>query len=97
MPTAVVSGRVDHRIKQDVDVIIRAAGSTVGNVINDVWQTIAKTGKLPQSPEALEERDKQRSTFDSFKVWFESLPAQNEAYAHMTDDEILAMRLDDYV
>ena len=43
MPTVVVSGRVDEGVKLHADAIIRAAGSTVNGVINDVWQTIVST------------------------------------------------------
>ena len=96
MPTAVVSGRVDEEIKRQADVIIRAAGTTVGNVINDVWHGIAETGELPQTPEQAEKRLEERRTFDSFVQWFEALPAQNVAYAQMSDEEILALRVDDY-
>ena len=96
MPTAVVSGRVDESLKRQADVIIRAAGTTVGNVINDVWRTIAETGELPVSPAQAEERLAKQKTFDSFLRWFNTLPPQNDAYARMTDDEILALRVDDY-
>lgn len=96
MPTAVVSGRVDEDLKRKADVIIRAAGTTVGNVINDVWRTIAETGDLPATPMQVDERLAKREGFDAFVEWFEALPQQNEAYAGMTDDEILAQRVDDY-
>ena len=45
MSTVVVSGRVDEDVKLRADAIIRAAGSTVNGVINDVWQTIRPSGK----------------------------------------------------
>ena len=96
MPTAVVSGRVDEELKRQADVIIRAAGTTVGNVINDVWHTIVTTGELPVSPAQAQERRAKQQTFDSFLQWFNALPPQNDAYARMTDDEILALRVDDY-
>ena len=39
---------------------------------------------------------KSPDAFASFMEWFDGLPPQNEAYAGMTDDEILAGRVDDY-
>ena len=97
MPTAVVSGRIDEELKRRADVIIRSAGSSVGRVINDVWHSIAETGELPKSPSISQETRSKRLAFDSFMDWFGSLPAQNDVYAALSDDEILAMRIDDYV
>lgn len=96
MPTVVISGRVDQDVKLRADAIIRAAGSTVGRVINDVWETIAATGELPNSPAHANEQAAKRAAFSSFMDWFEELPPQNGAYAGMSDDEILAGRVDDY-
>ena len=95
MPTVVVSGRVDEDIKLRADVVIRAAGSSVARVISDVWRSIAESGELPTSPELSDEQAEKRVAFESFMVWFNGLPPQNEAYAHLTDDEILAGRVDD--
>lgn len=96
MPTVVVSGRVDEGVKLHADAIIRAAGSTVNGVINDVWQTIVSTGQIPAPPAAADEQVEKRAAFASFMEWFNELPPQNEAYEGMTDDEILAGRVDDY-
>ena len=96
MPTVVVSGRVDEGVKLRADAVIRAAGSTVAGVINDVWQTIATTGQIPVSPELADEQTKRRVAFASFMEWFEALPQQDETFAQLTDDEILAGRVDDY-
>lgn len=97
MPTAVVSGRVDEDVKRRADVIIRKSGSSVGAVINDVWQTIVETGELPASPSQVQELQSKRATFGAFMKWFDSLPAQNDAFDGMTDDEILSWRVNDYV
>ena len=43
MATAIVSGRVDAAVKERAGVYIRAAGSSVGDVINDLWTYIART------------------------------------------------------
>lgn len=96
MPTVVISGRVDEDVKVRADAVIRAAGSSVARVISDVWQTIAETGEVPVSPAVADEQAERRAAFESFMEWFDALPPQNEAFAHMTDDEILAGRVDDY-
>ncbi len=96
MPTVVISGRVDEDVKARADAIIRASGSTVNGVINDVWQTIVSTGQIPVPPATADEQAEKRAVFNSFMDWFDSLPPQNEAFARMTDDEILAGRVDDY-
>ena len=48
MATAVVSGRVDEKIRQRADAYIRAAGSTPAEVIKVVWENIARTGEVPE-------------------------------------------------
>ncbi|MBQ9005689.1 MAG: type II toxin-antitoxin system RelB/DinJ family antitoxin [Atopobiaceae bacterium] len=96
MPTVVVSGRVDEDVKVRADAVIRAAGSSVARVINDVWRSIADSGELPSAPELSSKQSKKRAAFESFMEWFDGLPPQNETVARMTDDEILAGRLDDY-
>lgn len=97
MPTAVVSGRVDEDVKRRADIIIRSSGQTVAGVIADVWQGIVETGRLPERPGLPDEQAEKRRAFESFMEWFESLPAQNERFAGMTDDEILALKVDEYV
>lgn len=55
MATAIVSGRVDAAVKERAGVYIRAAGSSVGDVINDLWTYIARTKSVPHfsdEPEA---------------------------------------------
>ena len=47
MATAVVSGRVDEKVRQRADAYIRAAGSTPAEVIKVVWENIARTGEVP--------------------------------------------------
>lgn len=96
MSTVVVSGRVDEDVKIRADAIIRSEGSSVARVISDVWQTIVDTGQLPESPVRANREADRRVTFDSFMEWFDGLPPQSEAYLHMTDDEILESRVDDY-
>ena len=96
MPTVVVSGRVDEDVKLRADAVIRAAGSSVARVINDVWRSIAESGELPAATGFKDEQAEKRTTFHSFMEWFDGLPPQSESFARMTDDEILAGRVDDY-
>lgn len=96
MATVVVSGRVEESVKLRADAVIRSAGSTVAAVISDVWQSIAETGQLPSSSAHADERAEKQAAFSSFMEWFEMLPSQNEGFAHLTDEEILAGRVDDY-
>ena len=44
MATAIVSGRVDEAVKERAGAYIHAAGLTVGDVINRLWEYIAATG-----------------------------------------------------
>lgn len=48
MATAVISGRVDARLKERADAYLRAAGVTAGDVIRAVWERIARTGEIPE-------------------------------------------------
>lgn len=52
MATAVVSGRVDEKVRQRADAYIRAAGSTPAEVIKVVWENIARTGEVPEAASA---------------------------------------------
>ena len=54
MATAVVSGRVDEKVRQRADAYIRAAGSTPAEVIKVVWENIARTGEVPEEVPAEE-------------------------------------------
>ena len=54
MATAVISGRVDEKIRQRADAYIRAAGSTPAEVIKVVWEHIARTGEVPEAAPAEE-------------------------------------------
>lgn len=47
MATALVAGRVDSEIKERADAYIARAGETQASVIRSVWETIARTGKVP--------------------------------------------------
>lgn len=47
MATAVISGRVDERVKARAELFIHAAGLSAGDVIRMVWEHIAQTGEIP--------------------------------------------------
>ncbi|HIZ18319.1 MAG TPA: type II toxin-antitoxin system RelB/DinJ family antitoxin [Candidatus Olsenella stercoravium] len=53
MATAVVSGRVDEKVRQRADAYIRAAGFTPAEVIKVVWENIARTGEVPEETPAV--------------------------------------------
>ena len=99
MPTAVVSGRVDVKLKRQVDAILSTHGTTANDVIGAVWEQIAQTHEVPMriKPEEAERLARQRAKFAEFEKFLETLPPINPEYANMTDDEILAMRIDEYV
>lgn len=57
MATAVISGRVDERVKARAEVFIRAAGLSTGDVIRVVWGRIARTGEIPDAGDVAERHD----------------------------------------
>ena len=96
MSTAVVSGRIDADLKVQVDAIVRNAGSSISEVINNVWLTIAQTGELPADNLRTDGFAEQRARFEAFEGWLAALPEPNPAYIHMSDEEILATKVDRY-
>lgn len=87
MATAIVSGRVDAAVKERAGAYIRAAGSSVGDVINIVWNSIAATGRLPaQAAQGRTEED----PFDAFISFCDSLQPLPDApdLSRMDDDEL---------
>ncbi len=87
MATAIVSGRVDAAIKERAGAYIRAAGSSVGDVINIVWNNIAATGRLPaQAAQGRTEED----PFDAFISFCDSLQPLPDApdLSRMDSDEL---------
>lgn len=93
MATAIVSGRVDEAVKERAGAYIKAAGLTVGDVINIVWTNIANTGNTPTMDSAgAEESLDPFERFMAFRETFNSAPI-DERYASMTDEEILMEHL----
>lgn len=64
MATAVVSGRVDERVKSRADVFIRAAGLSTGDVIRAVWERIAQTGEVPDMGKGAGQLDASRDPME---------------------------------
>lgn len=48
MTTSVVSGRVETRDKNAVDICLRNLGLTANDVIASLWRYIARTGEVPE-------------------------------------------------
>lgn len=88
MATAVVSGRVDERVKREVDRIIERAGKTPGDVVRDVWTAIYQTGELPQVPEEQSEIDKKQARFQDFMDFVHSAPPTPDWAVNLTDAEM---------
>lgn len=99
MATAIVSGRVDTAIKERAGAYIRAAGLTVGDVINIVWESIASTGSLPHMEQAAP--DEPASAWDAFMAFREATDSPtSDPIPDMTNRELHewlgAQRLHDY-
>ena len=88
MATAVISGRVDERIKERADTYLRAAGLQAGDVIRQVWEHIARTGEIPvdEGREAAVEEDPLEKLM-ALRVSFGS----SEELKHLTDEQMREM------
>ncbi len=84
MATAVVSGRVDERVRQRADAYIKAAGTTTADVIRVVWERIARTGEVPDEGEAQGETP---DAFEDFMAYRASLPKATWL-ADLTDEQM---------
>lgn len=95
MATAVVSGRVDEDVKRKVDRVIERAGTTVGDVIRNVWMTISITGELPSTQVQEDEFRQRRTRFKEFMELRSTLPHAPEWAAGLTDEQLRNMMYDD--
>lgn len=86
MATAVVSGRVDERIKMQADRYIHASGLATADVIRMVWEHIARTGEVPQEERSAPELN----NFEGFMEFRASLPSATWL-ATLTDDQMKDM------
>lgn len=96
MATAVVSGRVDEAVRQRADIAMRKAGVTPTDVIQNVWQAMARTGEVPDIARANTAPRNAAPSLDRLEHFLNSLPPVNQAYAAMTDEEILRLRVHDH-
>lgn len=95
MATVVVSGRVEESTKSRVDAVLARAGKTSGEVIKDVWATIAQTGKLPITQEQEDEFKRKRERFAEFLKLVESAPPSPSWFIGLTDQEMRSMIVED--
>ena len=95
MATAVVSGRVDEAIRQRADVVMRKAGLKPTDVIQGLWATIASTGEVPDAALPAAAETKGQEAMAHLDRFLDSLPPVNRAYAGLSDDEILALKVHD--
>lgn len=84
MATAVVSGRVDERVRQRADAYIKAAGTTTADVIRVVWERIARTGEVPDEGEAQVEGT---SALDELLALREEL-GKSDWLVNLTDEQM---------
>lgn len=96
MATAVVSGRVDEKTKERADAYIRAAGSTPGDVIRIVWEQIAATGVVPETPAEHEETKRRLEALRAITRLREGMP-QHTFLDTMTDEEMKELIAERYV
>lgn len=95
MATAVVSGRVDEATRQRADVVMRKAGLKPTDVIQGVWATMARTGEVPDAALPASATAKGQEAMARLDRFLNTLPPLNRAYADLSDDEILALKVRD--
>lgn len=91
MATAVVSGRVDVRVRDRANRVIRAAGLSTADVIKGVWTSIAQTGTLPDAFLAGRAQDSADGRLEDFLDFVDSLPPAPAELANMTDEEMACL------
>ena len=96
MPTAIVSGRVDEAVRQKADVAMRKAGLTPSDVIQGVWGEMARSGEVPEIARPRRDEGEGRAAIERLEGFLKRLPPVNPAYADLSDDEILTLRIQDY-
>lgn len=97
MGSAIVSGRVDEDVKARAAVFIEALGLTVGDVIKNVWESIALTGQVPLSVAQEAAQDSRTELFDEFAAFSASLPPCSEETAAMSERQMRHLVASRYV
>lgn len=87
MPSVVVSGRVDQRVREQAGAVIRAAGLTANDVIRRVWESIARTGEVPEDPAAICAQNEKKDALDTLKSLRSAFGA-TERLLTMTDEQM---------
>ena len=95
MATSVVSGRVDEAIRQRADIVMRKAGLKPTDIIQGLWATMASTGEVPDAALPATTAANGQEAMARLDCFLDSLPPVNRAYADLSDDEILALRVHD--
>lgn len=96
MASSVVSGRVDERVRLRADAVIRKAGLTPTEIIQNVWRSIADTGEIPAEVRPTQASQAEVGALDRLDGFLASLPSPNPDFSEMSDDDILAMKVLDY-
>ena len=88
LSTTTVSASVDTRTKAIANAYIRQAGLTPNEVIRDLWESIAATGKVPQSKESTNSlQKKRRAAFEEAQRVVADIP-RGTPLATMSDEEV---------
>lgn len=87
MPSVVVSGRVDQRVREQAGAVIRAAGLTANDVIRRVWDSIARTGEVPEDPSVSRTQDEKKDAFNTLKSLRSSFGTSDRLLT-MTDEQM---------
>lgn len=91
MSTSTVSASVDTRTKAIANAYIRKAGLTPNEVIRNLWEYIARTGRVPKAEDAeREQRERRMKAFDELDRLAESMP-RNTMLAAMSDEDVKEM------
>lgn len=96
MAGAVISGRVDEKIRQKAEVVMRKAGLTPTDIIQSVWALIAEKGEIPEIARPSVPPTKEQEAMARLKCFLESMPPANPRYAGWSDDDIMALKVRDY-
>lgn len=85
METAVVSGRVDAQVRDRVATVLKLAGLTPGDIIRDVWESIAATGKVPVVEQVVEEPT---DPWEAFVAFCDAAPPADDWFINLTDEQM---------
>lgn len=96
MATTVVSGRVDADVKRRADAVIREAGTSVGEVIKNMWELIAETGAVPERRRSESEAARRARALARLREVCDGLPPCPNV-ASLTDDDVKAMMVSRHV